>query len=312
MIDAHIHIHSDFDAAALIRYLDREDIDACWLLTWEEVQSGKWPYRHLPVEDVLAAHTQYPERIVPMYAPDPRRSDCLERFRMFQQQGIAGCAELKSAVNWDDPQLQPLLGYLNAQRLPLVFHMEAGRRGYRFDSASRFEHFLARLLNSGKYGLPRQTIEWLAGILPPLRRKMDRGGYEFPGYLMDFLSLEAALQRYPGIRFIGHGPFFWRNMAADPGPVRYPSGKIRRAGIIDRLLREYDNLYADISGRSGYGALTRDRAFADRFLSEHASKLLFGSDNYFAGQKDVLDSLKLSPESYRRICHDNAAALVKR
>ena len=38
MIDAHIHIHSNFDAAALIRYLDREDIDACWLLTWEEVQ----------------------------------------------------------------------------------------------------------------------------------------------------------------------------------------------------------------------------------------------------------------------------------
>lgn len=312
MIDAHIHIHSQFDAAALVRYLDREKIDVCWLLTWEELYPGRWPYRHLPVENVLEAYLRYPERIVPMYAPDPRRSDCLERFRMFQQQGIAGCAELKSAVNWDDPQLQPLLAYLDAQRLPLVFHMEAGRRGYHFDTPSRFEHFLARLLNSGKYALPRQSVEWLAGILPPLRRSMERGSYEFPGYLMDFLTLEAALQRYPGIRFVGHGPFFWRNIAADPGAVRYPAGKIRRPGIIDRLLQEYENLYADISGRSGYGALTRDRNFARRFLSAHAGKLLYGSDNYFAGQRDFLAALKLAPEVYRRICHDNAAASVKR
>lgn len=312
MIDAHIHIHSEFDAAALVRYLDHEGIEACWLLTWEEVSPGKWPYRHLPVEDVLEAHRRYPERIVPMYAPDPRRSDCLERFRTFQQEGIAGCAELKSAVNWDDPQLQPLLRYLDAQRLPLVFHMEAGRWGYRFDTPSRFEHFLARLLNSGKYALPRQSIKWLAGIMPPLQRKMDHGSYEFPGYLMDLLSLEAALQRYPGIRFVGHGPFFWRNIAADPGAVRYPAGKIRRPGIICRLLREYDNLFADISGRSGYGALVRDRIFARRFLSEHTGKLLYGSDNFFAGQRDFLNSLKLAPETYRRIYHDNAAELAGR
>jgi predicted TIM-barrel fold metal-dependent hydrolase len=81
-------------------------------------------------------------------------------------------------------------------------------------------------------------------------------------------------------------------------------------GIICRLLSEYDNLYADISGPSGYTALARDPAFAKRFLTEYRNKILYGTDNFFMGLRPFLDSLKLSMECYRRIYGENAMGLA--
>ena len=47
-------------------------------------------------------------------------------------------------------------------------------------------------------------------------------------------------------------------------------------GVVPRLLREYDNLYADLSAHSGYNALKRDPAFARKFLDNSATNFCTG------------------------------------
>src|SRR5512132_2265730 len=104
--------------------MDREGIDMCWLLTWEEMSPQTTDYVSLAVEDVFEAYSRYPSRIIPMYAPDPARPDALARFKKWFKNGVRGCGELKVPLRWDSTALDPLLTCLNEFGLPLVFHME--------------------------------------------------------------------------------------------------------------------------------------------------------------------------------------------
>ena len=94
-----------------------------------------------------------------------------------------------------------------------------------------------------------------------------------------FKDFEAVLKSYPKTTFIGHADAFWANVSADyNNESAYPSGKIKRGGITDKLLGDYPNLYADLSANSGNNALSRDPDFTEGFLKRHQSKLIFGSD----------------------------------
>lgn len=93
--------------------------------------------------------------------------------------------------------------------------------------------------------------------------------------------LETYLKRYPKVRIIGHAQTWWANISADVPPAEktlYPKGPVKPGGLLDRLLGEYPNLYADMSAGSGYNALTRDESFTAGFLERHPRQLLFGSD----------------------------------
>ncbi len=70
----------------IIGYLDRERIDFCWLLSWEEVNPGPWGYKHLPVEDISEAFQKYPSRIIPFYAPDPHRGDAVNTLEAWHRE----------------------------------------------------------------------------------------------------------------------------------------------------------------------------------------------------------------------------------
>lgn len=93
--------------------------------------------------------------------------------------------------------------------------------------------------------------------------------------------LEVYLKKYRRVRIIGHAQTWWANISADvPSPTQtlYPTGPVKPGGLLDRLLGEYPNLYADLSAGSGYGALTRDEEFTAGFIERHPKQLLFGSD----------------------------------
>ncbi|MCA9053450.1 MAG: amidohydrolase family protein [Planctomycetaceae bacterium] len=93
--------------------------------------------------------------------------------------------------------------------------------------------------------------------------------------------LETYLSRYKRVRIIGHAQTWWANISADvpsPDETLYPTGPVRPGGLLDRLLSEYPNLYADCSAGSGYGALSRDEEFTAGFLERHPRQILFGSD----------------------------------
>ncbi len=94
-----------------------------------------------------------------------------------------------------------------------------------------------------------------------------------------FKDFEAVLKSNPKTRFIGHADAFWANISADyTNESAYPTGKIKRGGMTDKLLGDYPNLFADLSANSGNNALSRDPAFTEGFLKRHESKLIFGSD----------------------------------
>ncbi len=126
--------------------------------------------------------------------------------------------------------------------------------------------------------------------------------------------LEACLKEFPNVKFCGHGPAFWTAISADDPRRGYPAGPIKPGGALDRLLPEYDNLYADISAGSGYNALTRDPEFTKGFVERHWRKLLFGTD-YMCHTSETpiiqwLRDLDVTPEVREAIAAGNARRVL--
>ncbi len=138
-------------------------------------------------------------------------------------------------------------------------------------------------------------------------------------------QLEHALQACPETTFIGHGPTFWAEISSDvPAPLRasYPPGPIKPGGAVPRLMRQYSNLWADISAGSGHNALTRDPAFSITFLEEFQDKLMFGTDSCRRSDvdsmwctvaliRDLRVTKRLSPSALDKIESTNAIRLFK-
>lgn len=127
--------------------------------------------------------------------------------------------------------------------------------------------------------------------------------------------LESCLKEFRNVKFVGHGPLFWSAISADDDRnVAYPKGRIKPGGALDRLLSEYENLYADLSAHSGYNAMTRDPDFTLGFIERHWKKLLWGSDivgvNQRIPQVGWLGSLPVSEEIRKAIGSENARSLL--
>lgn len=135
--------------------------------------------------------------------------------------------------------------------------------------------------------------------------------------------LAGYLKKYKKVRIIGHAQSFWSHISADvPAPETslYPKGPVKPGGLLDRLMSEFPNLYADMSAGSGYNALSRDRDFTVGFFERHPKQLLFGSDcpcrdGKGANFKGVCFSTRLQKflkqmitnrEKLKDVFHDNA------
>lgn len=101
------------------------------------------------------------------------------------------------------------------------------------------------------------------------------------GYNQGICHLETLLKSFPKVKFIGHAQSWWANISAqvpDSEETLYPVGRVVAGGLADRLLSDYENMFADLSAGSGLGALTRDEEFAREFLDRHSRKLMFATD----------------------------------
>ncbi len=288
--------------------MDRSGVELTWLLTWEERDPPVSDlYQPLSTGPMMEAVERYPGRFVPFYAPDPASEDLDRLLETYTRKGIRGCGELKVSRRWDDPLIESYLEKVELRRWPLVFHMEEPRWHYIQEREGYLEWILERLLNDKFNGITRYYLNRLAESTGILRKKIGRNRVWFPGILFDFQSLEKRIGQFPGIRFIGHGPDFWNHIAEERHPrFIHQKGTIRSFGIIDRLLEQYDNLYCDISGTSGFNALRRDREQARIFLDKHHRKVLYGTDNTGFPLLDLLHSMKLPDGSLERILHRNA------
>lgn len=145
------------------------------------------------------------------------------------------------------------------------------------------------------------------------------GIYDDPGLPL----LEETLQKFPGIKFLGHSPGFWTEI----GTLRkvedragYPTYPVDEEGAVPKLMRKYPNLCGDLSAGSGCNALTRDPEYAVKFMTEFQDRLFFGLDICSPPSKvpglvtflnEMKDSGKISPEVFNKIARGNAIRLLE-
>ncbi|GEM_PF-427193 len=281
-VDSHLHVNfCGFDSGKIVEYLDSKKLDKCWLLSWEEMNpTFESLYKNLSIDNIIEAYYLYPDRIVPFYAPDPSRTDWYDVIKFYHLKGVKGCGELKVTYRWLDDEITNVLDGLRKLKIPLVFHMENSNYHFFIKQSNFFYVFLYKILNGAFNGITRKYIEkfiYKTGFFK--KSFQDRLQY-FPGYMMDFAGLEQRLKQYPDVNFIAHGPAFWKHIAKDQDPyLILGKGKIKEKGIIFELFEKYDNLYADMSGKSGFYALKRDPSYTRMLLNEFYNKILFGTDN---------------------------------
>jgi len=145
--------------------------------------------------------------------------------------------------------------------------------------------------------------------------------FQHEKYNVNFDRFWQVLEKYPTVNFIGHAQTWWANIdAKQEQPVLYPKWKVTAGGWTDRYLRDYPNMFGDLSAGSGLNALQRDEEHATEFLKRHQDKLLYGSDCSdhigkgvkCSGSQQIAQIRKLaSPEIQRKIFWDNAARVIK-
>ena len=151
---------------------------------------------------------------------------------------------------------------------------------------------------------------------------------EFGGYygIVDEVGLprlEKMLKKHKKLKIFGHSANFWSQISGDVDEVSwntYPTGKVTD-GHLARLMREYDNLYCDLSATSGSNALMRDPEYAARFIEEFSDRVLYGCDicsranvhmykfNDFLNK--MVEDGAISEQNYRKLVRENAVKLLK-
>ena len=135
--------------------------------------------------------------------------------------------------------------------------------------------------------------------------------------------LEKVLKKHPKLKLLGHSQVFWSEISADNNEQTrntYPVGKVKE-GRVAKLLRDYENLYCDLSAGSGANAFMRDPDYAAQFIDEFADRMLYGCDLCSLESKfpyafrdffdKMLDDGMIKAENYCKIIRDNAVELLK-
>jgi predicted TIM-barrel fold metal-dependent hydrolase len=282
-IDIHTHIGAfyhgrELTAELLVRFMDMHGIEKACVLPLISPEASPIPQ---PTAVALAAHRDFPDRIVPFCAVDPRCvsvpprreghvvgvKGLIEIIKRYQDAGCRGLGEHKTGLFFDDTQNMYLYEACTAVGLPILFHLDDIR-------------------NVDTPGLPR---------------------------------LERVLKEFPTLNLIGHAAGFWASISGDATLQhfgRYPKipTPVTPGGALDRLLKQYPNLYCDLSEPGGYSAIARDRAFGRQFILRHANRLLFGTDVLMPDQQiphfELFDSLELPEAVQQRVYRDNALKLL--
>ena len=148
--------------------------------------------------------------------------------------------------------------------------------------------------------------------------------WQVASYNYGFERFHTMLAKYPKVNFIGHAQTWWANIHqgnVDNPKALYPEGKVTAGGLTDRYLRDYPNMFGDLSAGSGERAFKRDPEHARGFLQRHQDKLLFGSDCIDAtgepalcsGARQIAQVRQFSPSKAieRKLLFENAQKLFR-
>ena len=148
--------------------------------------------------------------------------------------------------------------------------------------------------------------------------------WQVGSYNHGFDRFYKMLERYPKVSFIGHAQTWWANIDkanVDNEKSLYPDGKVTAGGLTDRYLRDYPNMFGDLSAGSGERAFKRDPEHARGFIERHQDKLMFGSDCVdktgeaaeCSGARQIAQVRKFSPSKAveRKLLFENARKLFR-
>ncbi len=244
VIDVHGHIgrilpdRREFvDVTNLIAKMDAWGIEKTCVLPLSEHPEGA--YLECDTEDIIAACSRYPGRLIPFCLIDPRYgnrpdTDFSHLFEEYVSRGCRGLGELLPKMDFDDPRCLNLYRQAGKFKLPVLFDMQDRPDGYGLRD---------------DYGLPK-----LEHALKSCAETVFIG--HGPTFWAEISKSVLSDER-----------------------SGYPKGPIEPGGAVPRLMSQYQNLCADTSAGSGYNALTRDRSFGIEFLDEFQDKILFGIDS---------------------------------
>ena len=149
-----------------------------------------------------------------------------------------------------------------------------------------------------------------------------RGGYYGIADDLGLPRIEKMLKKYPKLKIFGHSQPFWSEIGdnvTEENRNTYIAGKVKD-GRLPYLLREYENLYCDLSAGSGANALMRDRDHAARFIEEFSDRLMNGCDICMHGQTfpfafdefltSMRESGEISEENYYKLVRGNAERIL--
>lgn len=140
-------------------------------------------------------------------------------------------------------------------------------------------------------------------------RKYPRPNYWYGGGIEAF---ERAIQACPETIFLGHAPGFWAHISGDDqyNKVAYPKGPVLPGGKLIQMMRDYPNLYCDLSAGSARIALDRDHEFSRDFLIEFKDRVLYARDYFDNLHQELIDSLNLPQDVRELIYSGNALRLA--
>ncbi len=110
---------------------------------------------------------------------------------------------------------------------------------------------------------------------------MDKYGFYGIKDDLGLPRIEKMLKKYPKLKIFGHSQTFWSEISGDVDEQtrrEWPTSKIKGEGRLTKLLREYPNLYCDLSADSGRNAFMRDPEHAARFIEEFSDRIMYGCD----------------------------------
>ena len=142
----------------------------------------------MPVVAIMEAYTKHPERFIPFYAPDPKRSDLHAVLDQYISKGILGIGELKVNHKWDSETIENYLPLLHNYKLPLLFHMEVPKYIYIPKNENYLYNKWSELLNGAFNGVSKEILYKISDFLPPLKSHIKNNSVYFPGYLFDFVG----------------------------------------------------------------------------------------------------------------------------
>jgi predicted TIM-barrel fold metal-dependent hydrolase len=285
IIDGHNHPdwHSH-DLQASLDNMDQYGIDKAWLLTCEftpsEYPPEGLPYgsprygidKAIPFANCLSYMERAGDRFVLGYAPDPRLPESIDQLEAaIEIHHVKVYGEFKYRVMCDDLDCLRMFRFCGEKKLPVVVHLD-----YEFDTGVKY---------------PRRNW-WYGGGIEPFER---------------------AIRACPETNFLGHAPGFWSHISGDdlfdkdPYPAAFP---VLPGGKIISMLRQYPNLYCDISADSGRTALSRDLAFTKDFLLEFQDRIVYARDFFDNAHQELLNSLGLPNDALAKIYSGNALKLA--